>query len=310
MAKKTSSLSFINGDKPQYRGDKLQYRIVKAVYYILNRINNFLPNYHRNNSLIRENLIVKNLNQYWTKCNIKSSPCRKLSDIFWMSLPWNKIEKELLKINIIDAGCGSGSYGSKINDWSEGRVHQYIGIDFQEHDNWQLLEKDYSNFRFLCFNVNEMETIIPEETNFFMSQSAIEHFKEDLTFFKKIQMHVIESTAPIIQFHLFPSSACLKLYGLHGYRQYSPRTIHKIWCLFRKFSSGILFELGSHNCNQLHWEYITQSIRSNGIDLRDSKTDRYDSLLKEAVVNDFASEKSQPSFYALCIQSNFSNLVF
>ena len=145
-------------------------------------------------------------------------------------------------------------------------------------------------------------------TNFIMSQSAIEHFREDLTFFKIIRDHIVKSHAPTVQFHLFPSSINLKLYGNHGFRQYTPRTIQKIWTIFKNFSSGILFELGGEECNRLHWNFITKPILLKRGDLREQKTVEYDRKLKDAILNDSVSDKSQPSFYALCIYSNMDSL--
>ncbi len=88
------------------------------------------------------------LGKHWSRLPIKSFPSRKLSDLFWLKLPWDQIRQELNEIHILDIGCGSGNYVSKLIDFSDNNVASYTGYDISRHDNWAKLEKAYSYLRF------------------------------------------------------------------------------------------------------------------------------------------------------------------
>src|SRR5262245_30328047 len=38
------------------------------------------------------------------------SPSRALSDLFWMHLPWEQMQRELGSLKVFDLGCGTGTY--------------------------------------------------------------------------------------------------------------------------------------------------------------------------------------------------------
>ena len=145
---------------------------------------------------------------------------------------------------VLDMGCGSGEYGSRLLEWSHNRVQNYVGTDASPRDNWTVLKEKFTNFQFYEGNINNVLQHIPQGTNFFMSQSAVEHFPEDLSCFQQIRDYVISFKNPVLQVHLLPSSACLKNYLFHGVRQYTPRTVSKISKLFKDFSYMTLFKLG------------------------------------------------------------------
>jgi len=61
-----------------------------------------------------------------------SSPSRKVCDMFWHSLQWESIAKALDdSVKVLEVGCGSGRYGNLINDYLNGRLKEYIGIDLK-----------------------------------------------------------------------------------------------------------------------------------------------------------------------------------
>lgn len=246
----------------------------------------------------------------WEKIESKSSPSRALSDLFWLKLDWKAVKSEIGSINIFDAGAGKGGYALKLNDFAEG-ITTYFGVDLSKHEEWDNLIRDNEFITLMQQNSNVILDIIPYETNFFMSQSAIEHFEHDLLYFKQIRSFIDKKNSNTIQIHLFPSAACLKLFRWHGVRQYTPRTVATIVRLFDSPNTySVLFKIGGENCNNLHYQFITYPLLTKKTDFRDLKTEEYRKLLKIAVKEDIVRGNPKPGFYALVIHSNFNKTIF
>ena len=301
--KKRTSIHTLNGDAPLSAYER-------KLYFILNYINNSIPSFSKHNYNIRR-FESNNIKNYWNKIFTKRSPSRKLSDLFWLELPWTNIKKELQNINVFDTGCGNGNYGVKLSEFSNNLINSYSGIDIKVSENWDDIKKQYPTFRFHQFNGKDISEYIPSETNFIMTQSAIEHFEEDLLYFEQIRNYILSYGKSVIQIHLLPSKACLKLYLYHGVRQYTHRTILEITRLFSGFSNCTLFELGGDECNKLHHDFITKPLLKDKVgDLRDLKTEKYDEKLLSAIKKDMDSHSCTPAFYALLIHSNPTNRLF
>ena len=247
----------------------------------------------------------------WDKIHIKYSPSRALSDLFWQKLDWKVIKSELGNINIFDTGAGKGEYALKLNDFAEG-ISTYFGVDFSPRKEWENTMREYKFITMKQQNSNDILDVIPNKTNFFMTQSAIEHFENDLLYFKQLRDFIDKTNNNTIQVHLFPSAACLKLFLWHGVRQYTPRTISTIVQLFNSPNTySILFRIGGENCNNLHYQFITYPLLlKKRVDLRDTKTEEYRELLKIAVEKDIEHSNHKPGFYALVIHSNFKKPIF
>lgn len=309
MSSQSTSFNKINGSGilPFYR---------KIVFLFNNFVSNFFPNIFKDEDLKIRKLICNANKEYWPDVSETSSPSRLVCDLFWKNLPWSDIKKELGEIDILDIGCGSGTYGELLQKWSGG-FNRYTGTDYKKNSNWELLKAKYSNFSFFEASAMEINKFIPEGTNFVITQSAIEHFEKDILFFQEIKKYIIECKKNLIQIHLFPSAACLHLYLFHGYRQYTPRKISKITRPFNDFSYSMLYELGGKHSNNLHFKYITWPalikpyfFKAPKIDLRELKTVEYNTELEKALKNDISEESSSPSFYALVIHSNYKNKIF
>src|SRR5205823_3432032 len=98
-----------------------------------------------------------------------------------------------------------------------------------------------------------------------------------------------------------PSAACLRLYLLHGVRQYTPRTLSTITRLFED-SDVALYRLGGRACNRLHYEFITKQLFRRG-DLRAARPEEYERRLAAAIDQDMARPQRSPAFYALVIHT-------
>jgi len=272
--------------------------------------NHFLPNSCAPH-LAQRDFEADTSEQAWSRTGTLSSPPRKLSDLFWLQLPWDAIHTELGKLAVFDSGCGSGSYGPLLETYSGRPLDRYVGVDIEERQQWTQLTEQHRNYRFHCANSSDLLPYIPDDATLIMSQSAIEHFENDLKYFADIAGFVQVASRPVIQIHLFPSSACLELYLGHGVRQYTPRTVSRITRLFEPFSYSTLFRLGGKSCNELHLEFITIPLLRQRIgDMRNSRSAEYDSRLRTAVEADRGRAELEPSFYALVIHSNWNEKIF
>ena len=298
MIMKSTSIHNLNADK----GLGLLY---KPPYLFLNWLNNLWP-YYNLDKRIRFVQWQGDWVGHWAKVYRESSAGRKISDLFWRTLPWRQIKSDLGGINIFDTGCGSGSYGLLINDASEKSVTSYTGVDAKRKPVWAETQAKYHNFKFIESNSSNISSLIPQDTNFFITQSAIEHFEEDLTFFKQIKDFIDKSHQPVMQVHIFPAAAALPLYLFHGLRQYTPRNVSKITRLFGNNSEMELYGLGGVASRKLHWRYFTWPI----LFLRrpgkwKENLEKYDRELKRAVGYDVEHPVRSPLFWALVIRSNF-----
>ena len=239
------------------------------------------------------------------KLEITSSPSRQFSDLFWLNLPWTSIKEELGGLNILDIGCGSGVYGVKLIDYSNNNISSYTGVDILKNTKWKKIKNTYPFFKFYIFDSNNISRDIFEGKNFVITQSALEHFKDYLIYFRKIKDYISYSKKNVIQIHLIPTKESFKIFLYHGLRQFTLRRISKITKLFNTKSYSILYKLGGELCYRLHYIFITKPLKKKGEDLRESRLDKYEKLLPLAMKKDMMSSLKYPSFYALIIYSNY-----
>lgn len=268
----------------------------KICYIFLNWLNNLFPYANIDKRIIFKKFSPPNLWDAWEKTYLSSSPSRKLSDIFWRTLPWQEMEKELGGIHVFDTGCGQGNYSLRLWDG----VRSYTGIDAKRRDNWGKLEKEHPNFRFIESPSTDIAPLIPNDTNLFITQSAIEHFDNDLDFFRQIKD--FDKDKKYMQIHLLPGKATLPLYLFHGVRQYTPRTISKITRVFDNAKEISLYPLGGKECKKIHFKYFTWPVL---IRRRYKKAtfdiEKYDKELRMAMESDSKCPNKSPLFWALII---------
>src|SRR5436190_1044374 len=179
MPRTHTSVHGLNADRPLTRAGK-------AAYFALNWLNNRQPYWFLDPALSIRDFTCPGLESYRADLPEGASPSRTLCDLFWMTLPWAAIQQELGSIHVLDTGCGSGHYGPRLLEWSGGRIATYTGTDIRRREEWAGLEAGDNRLRFHPAPAENFRDGIPPGTNFFMSQSAIEHFDEDLTFFQQI----------------------------------------------------------------------------------------------------------------------------
>ena len=85
---KTTSIHFLNADKSLNIPSKM-------LYFLLNYLNNLMPNYRRDKNLEIHDFKDSNLKENWSKLYNTYSPNRKISELFWLNLPWDLIKSYL-----------------------------------------------------------------------------------------------------------------------------------------------------------------------------------------------------------------------
>jgi len=277
-------------------------KILFRPYMVLNRFNNMFPGAFLDERIQHKDFIVSDVEKKFSVLPTGSSPSRRLCDMFWSCLNWKAIDELLGGIQLMDIGCGTGKYFKLLNTFSSSRIKKYAGLDINSKDSWK--EMSGNNVIFETYDGINIKGKIAAGTNFFISQSAIEHMCEDVSFFCQVGGYISDIEKLALQIHLFPSAGCLRLYRVHGIRQYTPRTIST---LTRQIGSGqiTLFRLGGKKCNDLHFNFITVPLRKREEDQRKSRREEYESELVKAIKSDMQYPAMEPSFYALVISHNF-----
>jgi hypothetical protein len=280
-------------------------------YIFYNKLNNYLGKNSTSNGLEIYDYKLKKLEEKLALQKFDSSPSRKLSDTFWMSINWKFIKTLLAEeINIFDSGCGSGVYLEKLTEYSTEKFNSYIGFDLVKRDSWQELKTKFDfPVQFKESSCENVQSLI-EKQNLIISQSAIEHFPKDIDFFKKIGTYVNRVDHPVLQIHLIPAPCTLDLYLYHGIRQYNARTASK---LVNHISSDFsyLVPLGGEQSYTTHYNWLTKRVLIDGkSDLRYEEGNKFSAEVNRSIIND--NEKNQnilPHFYALVIGSNFGEKI-
>jgi hypothetical protein len=246
----------------------------------------------------------------WPKIRANASPARRLSDLFWLSLPWERIAAELNgEVRVLEVGCGSGIYGVMMQECLGDAFAGYVGLDVARDAEWAQHESN-PKMKLVCADSGTTEQYL-EETNLIITQSALEHFDEDVAFFRQVAGYIARTRRRIVQIHLMPSAGCLSTYLWHGVRQYTPRTISRNTELFGPETVKRLYFLGSARCNRLHRRYITYPWLLGRSDPRESSPAAYDRELRQSVLSDeAASNGAEACFHALVLQSRLGQDMF
>ena len=280
--------------------------VKKVIYLGLNYLNTILPRPWLKQPFTVRPFTLAHPEPLLSFLQPSDSPSRKLSNLFWMSLPWKEIRAQLGDIHAFDIGCGAGNYGPFLEEHSGKRLASYTGIDVEEGPLWQKLVQERPDFfRFHRFQGKDIRPFFSEKTNLIVSQSALEHIPEDIVFFEQLQGFIEARQTPTIQIHLMPAAASTSLYPFHGIRQYTPDTVARLLNCFNPDKTTFeLYALGSTHSIAVHKRYIADSVFRKSIDRRKAAPDAYAEESTLAVCQDLKTQDaSHASFYALIIQS-------
>ena len=288
----SSSAHTLNADLPMRWFDKVNYFTA-----------NFFSNIHTDFKSSRLKVIKFQSSQEAVADHFKSfdgliSPSRIICNIFWEQLDWDLIRSQLDgDLRVMEVGCGTGRYGTKLRKIAQ--IDSYKGIDIQASQEWYA--NPLNNFE---FEVGSYENFLglTSGQNLIITQSAIEHFEQDIQFFDSIRKYAESSKYPVIAIHLFPSPACLFTMLLHGIRQYNRRSISKLVKSSGESQYKNVYALGGSRSNFVHFTELTlrSLILRKPLATKDLK--RYLNKVASALTRDSKSlSKFSPSFYALIV---------
>ena len=297
---RSSSGSILNADS------QLDFYQQKLWFY-LNVENNMNPD-----EKLDPNLDIRifscDVQAHWHRLADDITPARKLCNLFWLDLPWRALEDRLGPLRIMDYGSSAGNYAINFMQWTD-VPFAYHGFDVRRINGWKERCDLHDNLKFTQYEGEFERHHLTDEFNYFMSQAAMEHVIHDLTYFQVIADYLAETRKPAIQIHLIPSVTCLDLYGLHGVRQYSPRTLSKISSMFPDAICTV-FCLGGPATNEIHRQAITIPELNKTQDWRINYLDDYNRLMRKAIETDMISNSHDASFYALVIESGVEKSLF
>jgi hypothetical protein len=233
------------------------------------------------------------------------TPSRRLCNMFWGTINWENLSDQLGdKVKLLEIGCGSGYFGLKFRDYLGKKFDSYTGLDIYKH----------VDFPGNCTHINDKAENIKDyifDYNLVVSQSALEHIKDDRSVLVDLTNLQRSLRKPFLQIHLVPAPSSLFLYLWHGYRQYSSMNLGEIsGHLMRTFGVKTkIIPLGSWKSFFTHFFYITihYVIRSllNKPQVKnwDVKNSALSSKISKAILHDRFSPNKIPSFWAYIIFS-------
>lgn len=244
-------------------------------------------------------------------CDVLMTPSRILSNLFWQNLPSEVISNELKRLALLDCGCGKGIYFPIIDD-SLGGVESYTGVDIKARASWSDFQKD-PRVNFVRRGAEEIDRSLLEGKTLIVSQSALEHFPSDLTFFQNVADALRSRDYPTLQIHLLPTGTMWRQYGPHGFRGYVPANLKTILDMFKDFSRSHVFTLGGKHCLDVHYRYVHDTLNPEMPDRRRTHRDEYARATKAAMEADMASDQidiMDACFLALVIHSHPQREIF
>jgi len=294
----SSSSHTVNADYFMSPSDKLKY-------LLFNLVNNLSTNIRMQGIAVEKFNPSKSVVIDYLKTTTEpTSPSRIMSNIFWEQLDWKLIRAKLNgEIRVLEVGCGTGRYGEKLN--RSASIDSYKGVDIEAREEWRLNQHDHFFFQRASF---EDFIEFTSRENLIITQSALEHFDQDLQFFESIGNYAKTCDFPLVSIHLFPSPMCLFTFLFHGIRQYNRRSILKLIK-----SSGMpqivnLYLLGGFRSNLFHWVQITMRSVIFRKPLTSKHVSSYVSKMSKVLVRDSKSRsKFSPSFYALILAWNIKD---
>ena len=230
----------INGDNPG--------NFINRLLYFYQCLNNHRKGISRSCEIFKPTLSTLNLDTFG------KTPSRLLCDAFWNSIDYGNLKLKLSSnLNFFDIGCGSGLYGTFLKKITGHYFSSYTGLDIYKNQNYP------KEFNHITSKAENVYSYINKQTNFVISQSALEHIEKDSFVIEEITKKLIENDNSFIQIHMVPASKCLWLYLWHGYRQYSKKNLsNQLDELKKKFDiNAMIVPIGGNNSFWTHLINIT-----------------------------------------------------
>jgi len=185
--------------------------------------------------------------KYWHPTRLskgKSSPSRTYLNCFLISEILNIVPSK--KIDLLDVGCGSG-YVRKILT-EAGYTGRYTGIDLTKHRSYDLYDTNSFESTLILSKIEDLNT--DRKFNVVISLTALEHIEDDTIAVSKCDALLATDG---VQIHVVPTFWSLFLFFIHGYRQYNPKRIKRLF----KDRINKVYKLGGLFSFFLHFFFIT-----------------------------------------------------
>jgi ubiquinone/menaquinone biosynthesis C-methylase UbiE len=124
---------------------------------------------------------------------------------------------------ILEVGCGEGT---TVKIFQEiGIKGKYLGIDIKGSPNWANINNTGQlKVGFMLQDAHSL-SLIKNRYNFCISITAFEHFSDDSKVLNELSKVLLNDAVAIL---IIPSKYSYWLYGKHGYRRYSKKSIAKL----------------------------------------------------------------------------------
>ncbi len=285
----------INGDNPGH--------FINRLLYFFQCLKDHRKGDSKSFEIYQPTLSILNLDTFG------KTPSRLLCDAFWNSIDYENIRLKLnSKINFFDVGCGSGLYGTFLRKISGKFFSSYTGLDIYKNNSYP------KEFRHIISKAENVYSFIDKQTNFIISQSALEHIEKDVFAIEEITKKLVQNEKPFIQIHMVPASKSLWLYLWHGYRQYSKKNLSdQLNKLKNKFDiNSIIIPIGGNKSFWTHLLNITIPVYFKKL-IKDKNFKWYnqnhvEKKIIESVHKELNCMNENPVFWAFVVASKNINI--
>lgn len=150
-------------------------------------------------------------------------------------------------VTVLDIGCGSGEYLPLLEQ--AGYQGTYVGLDVARHARWSDEATARFERRLILGSALRMAPEELPEADLVISSTALEHIRDDAEAVRRVGSRVRPGG---VEIHLAPACDALRLYGPHGWRQYSP------WCVRELFPGCEVHRIGGWFSSMAHLAFITR----------------------------------------------------
>ncbi len=202
-----------------------------------------------------------------------SSPSRHDMNTFFLSAGRRFVQGRARRgatgeVTVVDLGCGSGIVAELLA--RAGVRGRYIGIDIARNRKWTdgtvrgnegVAGEEGGELRktLIVADIARFDASVLPEIDLLVSSTSLEHIEDDAGAIRTLEARL---GVDGFQAHFVPGEEALELYGPHGWRQYSPL------CLRRMFPRGTIYRYGGEAGNRVHRRVITERLAAGKKDGR------------------------------------------